>query len=168
MRQFLFALTLFLCWGDIKHFATNLFVVHLLNSFGGAIRSILAVSAVRQAVANKGIIANLVFAKEERRNIAKSFEMFHNVGLGPLVGHVLHKDVVVDLTHFLFGTNLELDTDGFRVALGLGERARSALRVAEADKAVAARGVVFVEGNLARDDVSELFEVVIEVLREHA
>lgn len=149
----------------INLFAINFLVVHAFNSSLGALGSVFAVSQVLGAVANKCVCALFVLLEEERANTTVSFESLADISLLPVVGKVLDEDVVEDLAEVILRLRLELDTDEVIAAISGGESAGSSLGVLKAHEAVAAGGVVLVNGHLGADHLTVVLEHFLKAVR---
>lgn len=96
--EFLLTLTLLESRLTVEELAVEVLVVHSLDGFLGAAGSVLTVSAVGGAVADESEGTDLVAGAVKGGDLTERFESLLDVGLFPLIGHVLDKDVVVDLS----------------------------------------------------------------------
>jgi len=135
--KLLLALSLFKGCDNIKLLATELLSVHLLAGISCALWSILTVIDVIVSVANKGVL--LLCVNKERGDLTECFKGLADLGLTPVVWHVLNKDVVEDLAEVGLGFRRELHSDELvLVSRILLEGLVSTLWITEADEAVAA------------------------------
>jgi len=103
---------------------------------------------------------------EEGGDAAEGFEAGADLRLFPVVGQVLDKDVVEDFAEVGFLLGFVLDADEIVIALHrLRQGASGRFGVLEADEAVAAGGVVLIDGDFGADDVAVGFKHLFEAFR---
>ena len=163
--EFLLSLALFKGRFNIKNFAINFFVVHFLDCFGGTSGSILAVSWFCTAVANESVKTIVVLRCKNWGNVTENFEGFLQVGLLPFIRNILDENVIVDLSEVSLALWCKLNTNVILTDRTLWKSSWGTFGISKANETIATWGIVFVDRNLARNNITVGLEKVFKITR---
>lgn len=149
---------------DVHLLAINFFAIEVIDSSGGSLGSNFAVFLVLREVSDHGVGTHLVLGELEHANGSVFGEFHFGLLLIPIIGKVLGVNVVENTPKFTLVTRLVLDCANFIFAALFLETLGGGRRLLEADEAITARGVLGVERDLQRLDLSELLAEVVEPL----
>ena len=133
----------------------DLFVVHSFDSSFSTFRSIFPISLVVGTIADKGkgtLNWGLDFLDKDGSDVTISFESFLDLRLIPRVRKVLNKDVVENFAEVTLRFGFEFNSDNIITSMSLRKSLGGAFGVLEANETIAARAVVFVQGDFGTDD----------------
>lgn len=145
---------------------SDLAIIHLIDGFLGALRSVLLVGIIWVIKANESKLAYLVLLHDEGFDVTEWLEHLSDLFLGLVRRNVLHIDVVDESSER--SAILWLELHGLDTILALSLKSNGcALLLLEANEAVASGRKVWVEGNFQTLDLAHWLKEVVEILMLH-
>ena len=161
-----FILTFFLFEGrlNVKLLTFKISPVHFVHGFLSGSGSCLAITEVDSTEANEEEGTVIAFPEVDRCDVTEGRKMVLSLIDSPVGWHVLDEDVVVNFTEVFLVFGRELNTNSRGSLLGHFKRFLCRCGITEAHKAITSRLVVISKGDLARDYLTILREVGLNIL----
>jgi len=148
---------------NIKLVSVDFLIVHFCHGFFSWFWASLTVIRVGRTETNEEELAQLTGSLVNRCDVAEYRKEFFCIFSSPARWHVFHKNIVVHLSKIFFVSWRKFDTDDGVSILGHFKSLLSSLSLSEAYESVPSWFVVTVEGDLAGNYLSELWEKLVEI-----
>jgi len=142
---------------------THVFAGEGIDCLGTSLRAVVFVLTVSILVADESVLADVVLEQNQGLDVTERLEECLNLGFSHISGDILEVQVVHNLL-LDFTCVLGSVSEHFACSLKCSEAFLGALLILEADEGEASGGEVFIEGDLAGLDGSELGELLMQVL----